>query len=417
MSESLNRALTERAQVWSRMNEIRDTAEAAGRGLDAEERTNYDTAEARLSELTADIEREQRFAALDRNLGEVRNNIPEPGAGPEATLEERYEGAFSQFMRRGLDGMDNETRELVQGRFTTTGGDESRAQSIGTNSAGGYLVPSGFRAVITETMKAYGGLLAETNLITTTTGNPLPWPGVDDTGNVGAILSENTQVSNQDIAVTQKTLNAFTYTSKQVLVSLQLLQDSAFDLDSYVPKELGKRIGRAVAAHIATGTGSSQPTGIGYAPTTGKTGIAGQTTTVIYDDLIDLLHSIDPAYRQMGNCKWAMADPSLAVVRKLKDSQGHPLWQPAVTAGVPDTLLGYGVVIDNGLPTMAASAKSILFGDFHAGQITRQVLDVQMLRLVERYADYLQVGFIGFSRLDSKPDDAAAVKAYVNSAS
>ena len=412
----LQRLLDERAQVWSRMCELRDTAEAAGRGLDGEERAAYDTAEARLSELTADISREERHTQLDRTLGEPRQErIPEPGAAPSLSDSEQYERAFSGFMRGGMEALDAEQRSLITRGFTTGTG-ESRAQSAGTNSAGGYLVPSGYRADITETMKAYGGLLAEANVITTTTGNPLPWPGDNDTGNIGAILSENAQVSNQDLTITQQTLNAYTYTSKQVLVSLQLLQDSAFDLDAYVPKRLGIRIGRAVAAHLATGTGSSQPTGIGYAPTTGKTGTTGQTTTVIYDDLIDTLHSVDAAYRAMGNAKWAMNDLTLAAVRKIKDTQGHPLWQPSVIAGLPDTLLGYPVIIDNGLPVMAANAKSILFGDFHEGLLVRQVLDVQMLRLVERYADYLQVGFIGFSRLDAKPDDAAAVRAYVNSA-
>jgi HK97 family phage major capsid protein len=112
-----------------------------------------------------------------------------------------------------------------------------------------------------------------------------------------------------------------------------------------------------------------------------------------------------------------MNDATLGSLRKLKDSQGHPLWQPSVIAGTPDTINGYPILIDQAFPTMAASAKSIAFGDFEAGYVVRRVRDMQMMRLAERYADYLQVGFFGFLRLDAKPDDATAVKAYVNAAS
>ena len=412
----------QRASTWSRMQEILAGAEREGRPLSAEERTNYDAAEADLTGLTSDIERSERSEKLEQRANEIteeeranrQHTAPTPTVTPE-DAEKRYEQAFGNFMRRGITGINSEDRALLQSNF---GPVEERAQSVGTNSGGGYFVPQGYRAVITETMKAYGGLLNIANVITTDTGNPLPWPGVDDTGNVGAILSENTQVSTQDITITQQTLNAYTYTSKLVLVSLQLLQDSAFNLDSYVPRELGVRIGRAVAAHLVTGTGSSQPTGIFNAPPAGKTitGTTGQTTTVIYDNLIDTIHKVDPAYRQQGDPRWLMADQSLAVVRKLKDTQGHPLWQPSVQAGVPDTLLGYGVTVDNGAPAMGANNYPIAFGDFHRGMLVRQVLGVQMLRLEERYADYLQVGFLGFSRLDAKPDDASAVAFYRNSA-
>jgi HK97 family phage major capsid protein len=111
-----------------------------------------------------------------------------------------------------------------------------------------------------------------------------------------------------------------------------------------------------------------------------------------------------------------LADSSLAVIRKLKDSMGHPLWQPAVTAGAPDLLLGKPITIDQAVPAMAASAKSVLFGDFHAGYVVRRVAGGHLMRLTERYADYLQVGFFGFGRFDGQPDDTHAVRAYVNSA-
>ena len=395
-----------RANLWSQMQGIMADAERDSRDLTAEERETWDRLEADLSALTSDMDRHQRSADLRSSLEapiETDLDAAGEGRGNEAELAER---AFDQFIRRGIAGVDPELRGIL----------ESRAQSEGTNSAGGYMVPQGFLEKITETMKAFGGILNVANVIHTETGNPLPWPTNDDTANAGALLSENTQISAQDSSFGQVMVNAYTYTSKLILISEQLLQDSAFDLNTWLPKKIGQRLGRAVAADLATGNGSSKPTGIGYAPTAGKTGTTGQTTSIIYDDLVDLEHSVDAAYRNGGNCKFAMNDLSLAVVRKMKDSYGHPLWQPDFAGPNRDTILGYPVVIDNGLPVMAANAKSVLFGDFEAGFLVRVAADVTVKRLTERYADYLQVGFFGFQRIDAKPDDAAAVRSYVNSA-
>jgi HK97 family phage major capsid protein len=256
--------------------------------------------------------------------------------------------------------------------------------------------------------------VAET--ITTESGVTLPWPTNDDTGNVGAILAENTQVTEQDVTLGQQDIGAFMYTSKLVRVSLQLLNDSVLDFENWLARKLGERIGRIQNTHFTTGTGTAQPEGIQTNAVVGKTGATGQTTSVTGDDLIDLVHSVDPAYRNSGRVQFMLADGTLGSVRKLKDGNGQYLWQPSVQSGVPDRILGYGYTVNQDMPTMAASAKSILFGDFFAGYLIRDVQDVQTLRLAERYADFLQVGFLAFARADGTPQDAAAVRAYRNSA-
>jgi HK97 family phage major capsid protein len=422
MSALTKRLREERANAWSNMTAITDLAEREGRELTSEERSKWDEIEARISTLSGDIDRMNRESELEARMS-ADAPVDDPTLRPTTVLptdeetEERVSRAFENFVRFGIEGLQPEERSLMRGRHRRPGAVEGRAQSEGTNSAGGYLVPSGYWRRISEVLKAYGGLLGVANVIETSTGQPLPWPSNDDTSNAGHILGENTQVSETDVTIGQKTLNAYTYTSDLVLVSLELLQDTAFDLDAWLPKKLGQRIGRAVANHLVNGTGSSQPTGILNSITTGKTGASGQVSTVIYDDLVDLEHSIDPAYRALGNCRYAMNDLTLGAIRKLKDSQGHPLWNPSLVDSAPDLLLGYPVLIDQAFPNMAASAKSIAFGDFEAGYVVRRVLDMQMMRLEERYADYLQVGFFGFLRLDAKPDDANAVKSYVNAAS
>lgn len=413
---ALERLVEKQNKIWQRMQDLQ-TRSKTDEGWTTEDRTNWDAAEAELTAVSGDIERLQRAAKLEKvDYGQV---VDTRGGGevetPESASEKRdqaYEEAFGRYMRGGMETCTMEQRQMLLESHQSI---ESRAAGTTSGSVGGYLVPPGFRNTLSETMKAFGGLLNLANVINTSSGNPLQWPTNNDTGNVGAILSENTQITEQDVTLGTRTLGAFVYTSKLVRVSFQLLQDSAFNLNNWLPKKLGERIGRAVAADLITGVGTTTPTGINTNVTVGKTGTTGQTLTVTYDDLVDLEHSIDPAYRNQRS-RFVMNDSSLKVIRKLKDTTGRPLWLPTPTPGFPATINGYEYTIDQGMPVMAANALSILFGDFQAGYIVRQVTDVQMIRLTERYADYLQVGFFGFSRLDAGPDDPNAVKAYKNSA-
>lgn len=402
--------------IWERMQAI-DAAAPDG-VFDAEQRANWDAADADLTRLCEARDIQERIGTIGTDLERVDRSgvIVLDAPKQERTAEAVYEDAFTQWVRWGQSGINPEQRGIMQSRIAQMP-NEIRAQST-TTTAGGYMIPQGFRDVLIETLKYYGGVRDNVTTIQTSGGNLLPWPTMDDTSNVGAILSENSQATGQDLTVGQTQLGAYMYTSKIVLVSLQLLQDAIIDVNELVPRKLGERLGRIQNTHFTVGTGSSQPTGIGYAPTTGATGTTGQTLTVIYDDLITLIHSIDYAYRARAGdaAKWMMKDSTLAAVRRLKDTQGHPLWQPTLQAGVPDNLLGYQVITNNDLPTMAASTKSILFGDFRAGYVIRDVLGIQAMRLEERYADYLQVGFLAFMRSDATVQDPSAYKAYVNSA-
>jgi HK97 family phage major capsid protein len=273
-----------------------------------------------------------------------------------------------------------------------------------------------------EAMKAYGGLINLANVITTSTGNTLQWPTNDDTANKGAILAENTQISETDLTFGTRAIGAHTYTSKLVRVSLQLLQDSAFDLNAWLPRKLGERIGRAIAEDLISGTGVAEPTGLlPNATASGVTSTAASWTTrnagndaLVFDALIDLEHSIDPAYRT--NTRFLVSDKVLSTLRKVKDADNRPLWLPVPTPGMPATINGQPYAIDQGMPaksTWASADRPVLYGNFREGYLVRQVLDVQQVRLAERYADYLQVGFFGFMRMDAMPDDANAVKALV----
>ena len=224
----------------------------------------------------------------------------------------------------------------------------------------------------------------------------------------------------------QVTFNGYKYSSKLVLVPIELIQDSAFDVQGFVAEALGTRLGRIQNTHFTTGDGSSKPNGVVTAASSGVTGATGQTGSVIYNDLVNLIHSVDPAYRV--GAEFMLHDSSAAVVETLKDGNGRPLLNSSlagingeVKAGEPGrpgyTILGYNVTINNDVATMAANAKSILFGDF-SKYVIREVQDLMLVRFGEKYMDSGQIGFVAFSRTDGDLVDAGMhpIKYYANSA-
>jgi HK97 family phage major capsid protein len=378
----------------------------------AEIEAQFDALMAEADTLKARIDRMERVEASEAHLSErAAVTAAARGISADQARDEQVneDAVFNRFLRVGMNALTAEERAIAVPAIQA-------AQSVGTNTAGGYTVPAGFYNQLEDALKAYGGMTEAGFIVDTETGNPLPIPTDNDTSNSGAILSENTQVSAQDVTFGNVNLGAYTYTSKLVLVSNQLLQDSAFDLNGFLSDKLGTRIARAINTHFTVGTGSSQPSGVVAGAVSGKVGTTGQTGSVIYDDLVDLVHAVDPAYRK--GAKFMLSDTSLKVIKKLKDGQSRPLWLPGMASSEPDTILGYGYVINQDVASMTANAKSILFGEFKKYFI-RRVKGTQVLRLTERYADYNQTGFLAFQRWDGVLVDAGThpVAYYANSAS
>lgn len=415
-----------RRALYEEARSTLDEAERENRDLGGEDLARWEAQMAEVDQLGREIDArerdEQTRARLEGNVTEPRVNgaaTPPPPAGVTP-----YEQAFRSWMRHGRDGIDTAQRRALASGLTNFDPDspETRALGVGTGSAGGYTVPQGFLRDLITRMKAYGAVRRVARVITTDSGADTPIPTFDDTANVGRILGENTQLTQTDVAFGTKTIKAYMYSSDLVLVSYQLMQDSAFDVQQELTDALGERIGRIQNQHFTTGTGTGQPQGIVTGATAGVTGATGTTTTfganagVAYGNLVSLVHSVDPAYRQSGNARFMIGDTALAAIRSLVDSQNRPLWQPSVTEGTPDTLLGYPLEINPDMPAPGANNKTILFGDFNRGYFVREVRGVQMVRLDERYADYLQVGFFAFARADGLVRDANAYKAFAHSA-
>lgn len=282
---------------------------------------------------------------------------------------------------------------------------EERALGVATATKGQEMVPEGFVPRLEKAMLAFGGMLQVSDVLRTDTGADLPWPRSDDTGNKGVLLAENTVVTEQDVAFAATTLGAFKYTSKLVKVAIELIQDSAISISELLGDMLGERLGRIFNEHFTTGTGSGQPNGIEVAAPIGITTAA--VATFDADDLINMMHSVDPAYRV--GARWLAHDSIMAVVRLFKEggaATNQYLWQPGLQLGQPDRLLGFPITINQDMDSaIATGADAMIFGDLRKYKV-RLVREIRLRRLVERFADADQEGFVAFARGDGDLLDA-----------
>lgn len=280
---------------------------------------------------------------------------------------------------------------------------ERRALSTITGAAGGVLIPEGFTNRLEIALLQWGSVKTLAETIRTSEGNALPWPSMDDTGNEGALLAENSTVSEQDVAFKGIVLNAYKYESKAIKVPSELMQDSAFNLPSLIGKALGERLARIQNRHLTVGDGNSKAHGVVTDATVGKT--TSSTTAFTYDEIMDLFHSVDPAYREAG--QWMMNDTVLLALKKLKDGEGNYLWRSGdLSKGVPDTIENKPYSVNQHMASsIVASAKILLFGDFSSYKV-REVNMVSLKRLDELYAAADQVGFMAFMRFDGALLDA-----------
>jgi HK97 family phage major capsid protein len=353
--------------------------------------TKFDSLMKEVDALAATIERVERSEKLDAELRTtVRPPLDAVGSNGEArggkvdearTAEAR--AAFNKYIRTG-DA--NELRTYTP---------------MSDSVQGAFIVPQGFQYELEQALKAYGGMFQVARILPTPTGNTLLWPTSNDTAVLGEQVAENTQVSQANPTLANVQLNAWKWSTKMVNVSNELLQDSAFDVEAYLRELFVARLGRILNQRFTIGVGTTEPMGVTVAATAGPTAeVAGQ---VSYDDLVELEHSVDPAYRQ--GAKFMLHDRTLKAIKKLKDSQGHPLWVAGVGSSAPDTILGYSYVINQDMPVIATGAKQMLFGALNK-YIIRSVKELAIVRLNERFAELGQTAFIGFARYDGNLIDA-----------
>jgi HK97 family phage major capsid protein len=267
--------------------------------------------------------------------------------------------------------------------------------SEGVQADGGYLVPEEFERQIVMGLDEANVVRGLAKVITTSAERKIP---VAATHSEAKWTAENGAYTESDPTFDQKTIDAFKLTDL-VKVSIELLQDSAFDLESYIAAEFARAFGIAEEEAFCVGTGTGQPTGI-FTANGGQVGVnAAGSTAVTADELISLVYALKSPYRR--NAKFLTNDATIAAIRKLKDGNGVYLWQPSLQAGEPDKLLGYDLYTSPYVPQMEAGAYSVAFGDFKNYWIAdRAGRTVQ--RLNELYSTNGQVGFVATERVDGK---------------
>jgi HK97 family phage major capsid protein len=359
-------------------------------------------------------------ASFDRAMAEVDSFGDEirrlEGNTNSARIENRtnpdHAIAFNDYLRNGAEMRDASKKVLREMRDQQAG---TQSISYTQGAAGGYLVPSAFVYEVEQATKYFCNFLDGNivRVIETATGNLLPFPTGDDTGNSAVILGENQAASEQDVAFGSVAFKSYKLTSGVVKASIELLEDGAFNFETYLAERFGERYGRGLENYLTNGTGVNQPTGIltalnaNGAPIVvakGSSANDGSTNnganSIGYGDLVNLEHAVDPTYRNAKSSRFMFHDQTLAFLKTLLDKFGRPLWTPGITADQPDTILGHEYVVNQSMPQIGASAQTVIFGDL-SKFVVRKVAGLYVQRLSELYANTFEIGFQSAQRVDS----------------
>ena len=336
-----------RRNIAAQMRQLND--EIGEKTWSDEQRTKWESMKHELSGVESQIEREESLRSTDALFVEEQRQVE---AEAKPVIDVKRSQAFNSFLRRGLGEL---TQEEADGRIIT-------------------------------------------------------WATANGTAEEGELIGENAAATEQDTEFGTAELGAKKLSSKIIRVSNELLQDSGVDIESYLSRRIAERIGRAEAKYLIQGTGvgsPAQPKGL-QTSVTGTTQAAA--AAVSWQDFNALIHSVDPAYRNTGTTRLAFNDNTLKTLKEMVDGQKRPLWLPDVAGVAPATILGQQYVIDQGIDDIGASKKFAYFGDFNRF-IIRRVSGMTLRRLVERYAEFDQVGFLAFHRFDCVLEDVSAIKA------
>ncbi|EJO5348303.1 phage major capsid protein [Clostridium botulinum] len=375
-----------RAKIWEEAKKFLDSKRNESGFISAEDTETYEKMEADVVNLGKEINRLERQAALDLELSKATStairNIPNGNLNGETKTGR----ATDEYKKAFWKAMKNKNNLDIQ-----------NALQIGTDSEGGYLVPDEFEKTLIESLEEQNIFRQLANVITTSSGDK-KIPVVASKG-TASWVDEEGAIPESDDAFSQVSIGAYKLAT-MIKVSEELLNDSVFNLESYIAKEFARRIGAKEEEAFFIGDGTGKPTGIFNATGGASLGVTATSATAItLDEIMDLFYSLKSPYRK--NAVFTMNDATVKAIRKLKDSNGQYLWQPSVTAGEPDTILNRPVKTSAYVPTLGAGAKPIAFGDFSYYWVAdRQGRSFQ--RLNELYAATGQVGFKATQRVDGK---------------
>lgn len=374
-----------RAKVFAQIDELRTATD--GREMTAEEQSRWDGLLAEYEKADRAVESEERFVEIERRQAE--QNYERTSEGLESRTAEEYRSAFRDYLMRGASGISAESLKLF----------EQRAGISGLSA--GVLVPESLSSSIEIALKTYGGMFEAGSIITTSTGGDLVMPTANNTDSKATVVAEYNQSTKSAPSFGSETLKAYTYRTPIVPVSLELLQDSAFDLESLLSGLLAESFGRGINADLTTGNGTGKPKGI--VGTAHACSFSPAATELTLDALIELIKGVDSAYARNG--RFMFNRNTLYSLVKVKDTTGRYIWQEGAKDGTPPTLFGKPYTLNDDLDDIGAGKTSVLFGDFSKFKI-RMVKSFRVIRLNELLAEYLSIGIFGFARADGVLLDA-----------
>lgn len=382
----------------------------------AEIETEVDKMLDEAGKVDAKAEREQKLADAQKRAESYAEDV-ETGRRPGQNGEGRgvdggeapsYREAFHAWLRSNVPGeapLNAEARAVLQKGY------EARAQTT-TDAAGGYSIPEEMMSEVVVSMKAFGPMYdgAVAREIVTSGGNSMPFPTVDDTAVTAGAHTEGATMTDdggKDVTFGSKQLDAYEFDTEWLRVSKALADDSFIAMEAFIGGLLGERLGRIANLQLTTGTGSSAPNGVVTASSAGVT--AASATAITFDEILDLEHSVDPAYRGGPRVGYMLNDSTLKYVRQLKDGDGNYLWQMGnVQAGIPNTLNGRPVWINQDMASIATGNKTMLFGDFSKYYVRK--VGQPLIGAIQDKDFWPGFGIAGYIRFDGELSDTAAIK-------
>jgi len=421
--------LEKRAEVFHQMKDITATAKKEARTVTDEEKQKFERADKDFNDYTAKIDainaekladekRAQAMVDADNLMSSQPKRETKKVVGGEAEFrslpykerQEAYGDAYERYIRNhsknrshksAFDYLSQEDRNVIQW--------ETRTQTAGTDSEGGYLIPDQWSNDIIRVMLDFGGMMANSKLIVTGKGGQWHEPKYDDTSNTGARIAEDTGDTVTDITFSEIVLDDYTYTSKLITATWEALNDNEYNLRGLITDVAGERIGRITNTEFTTGSGSSQPNGVVTASALGHT--AAAVGAISRTDLLTLIHSVNSAYRSSPAFKLMFNDSTLLAIKLLSigSADDRPLWVPSMRDGAPSTIEGVPYFVNPDTASIGTGLKSVVCGDFNKFLI-RQVKGIQMAESSHRYIESRKTVFFAFARFDSELQTDTAMK-------